>query len=133
MYARCAPLARWAKQHRDPHEFPLPDPILSRQAACSVVVSNFTRSIMLTKLTLGVLAAGLTAGCATDSKSSDPGAGSDDPGGDGDVPFTNGVSTLAGTTQAGYIDGSRAVARFSNPTNVIYRDGTLYVADFDNG
>jgi sugar lactone lactonase YvrE len=64
--------------------------------------------------------------------SGDPG-GTTDPGGDGDVPFTNGVSTLAGTTQAGYIDGSRAIARFANPTNVIYRDGTLYVADFDNG
>ena len=89
--------------------------------------------MLTTKLTLGVLTAGLVAGCATDNNAGDPGGGSDDPGGDGDVPFTNGVSTLAGTTQAGYVDGSRAVARFANPTNVIYRDGMLYVADFDNG
>jgi sugar lactone lactonase YvrE len=88
---------------------------------------------MLTKkLTLGLLAAGLIGGCATHSDSGMSG-GSDDPGNDGDVPFTNGVSTLAGTTMAGYVDGSRAVARFANPTNVLFRDGTLYVADFDNG
>jgi len=89
--------------------------------------------MLTTKLTLGLLWAGLVAGCATDARPTDPGNGSGDPGGDGNVPFSKGVCTLAGTTVAGYIDGSRAVARFANPTNVIYRDGTLYVADFDNG
>jgi sugar lactone lactonase YvrE len=88
--------------------------------------------MLTTKLAFGLLAAGLVAGCATDNNSG-PGDGSDGPGGDGDRPFTNGVSTLAGSTKAGYQDGSRAVALFSNPTNVIYRDGTLYVADFDGG
>jgi DNA-binding beta-propeller fold protein YncE len=51
---------------------------------------------------------------------------------DGEVPFTNGVSMLAGSADAGYVDGSRKVARFKNPVNVAYRDGLLYVADFDN-
>jgi sugar lactone lactonase YvrE len=55
-------------------------------------------------------------------------------GGDGKAPpFTNGVSTLAGAAEAGYVDGSRDVARFHNPVNVAYGpDGKLYVADFDN-
>lgn len=61
-----------------------------------------------------------------------PGGGSD-AGVDCDVPFTNGVSMLAGCSAAGDVDGPRAVARFSNPVNVAYRDGTLIVADFDNG
>ncbi|MBC7973701.1 MAG: hypothetical protein H7138_01860 [Myxococcales bacterium] len=64
-------------------------------------------------------------------------SGDDDiPGGDDDgdaeVPFTEGVSTLAGSSEAGYVDGARSVARFANPVNVVYRDGLLYVADFDN-
>jgi sugar lactone lactonase YvrE len=84
-----------------------------------------------TKFALSLFAAGVFAGCAANGGSDDgPGSGDE---GDGDVPFTNGVSTLAGTTSAGYIDGGRAVARFSNPVNVAYRDGILYVADFDNG
>jgi sugar lactone lactonase YvrE len=65
-----------------------------------------------------------------------PDAGTDpvpDAGEDCDVPFTSGVSMLAGCSAAGYADGTRAVARFANPVNVAYRDGTLYVADFDNG
>jgi sugar lactone lactonase YvrE len=50
------------------------------------------------------------------------------------VPFTTGVSTLAGGAQAGNADGDRSVARFSNPVNVLVApDGTLYVSDFDNG
>jgi sugar lactone lactonase YvrE len=86
-----------------------------------------------TKLALSVLAAGVFAGCAGNGPSM---PGGDDTGGggdDGDVPFTNGVSMLAGSADAGYVDGSRKVARFSNPVNVAYRDGILYVADFDNG
>ena len=57
------------------------------------------------------------------------------PGGDDDdaPPFTNGVSTLAGAGEAGYVDGSRGISRFANPVNVAYGpDGMLYVADFDN-
>jgi len=107
---------------------------------------------MLTpKLVLGLLAAGLVAGCANSGSDtpgggsnggSDDGSGSGSGGGgggsgsgsgDGDVPFTRGVSTLAGSDQADYVDGARSVARFSNPVNVAYRDGVLYVADFDNG
>jgi len=50
------------------------------------------------------------------------------------VPFTNGVGTLAGAGEAGATDGDRDVARFSNPVNLLVGvDGTLYVADFDNG
>ena len=82
----------------------------------------------ITQLVLRFLVGGLIAGCATNGMGDD-GSGDDD----GDVPFTNGVSTLSGTAAAGYVDGARAVARFSNPVNVAFRDGTLYVADFDNG
>jgi sugar lactone lactonase YvrE len=88
-----------------------------------------------TKLLLSALltASALTA-CASDSSSSStPGGGSDVPPDDGDVPFTNGVSTLAGMAQPGYVDGARKDAQFSNPVNVIVKDNTLYVADFDNG
>jgi YVTN family beta-propeller protein len=47
-------------------------------------------------------------------------------------PFTAGTSTLAGRALPGYLDGSRDVARFANPVSVAYRDGRVYVADFDN-
>jgi len=50
------------------------------------------------------------------------------------APLTNGVSTLAGAADSGDVDGDRATARFANPVNVrLGPDGTLYVADFDNG
>lgn len=83
---------------------------------------------MKPQFALCVLAAGLYAGCATNG-SGDDGTGGDD---DGDVPFTNGVSTLSGSADAGYVDGARKVAKFANPVNVAFRDGVLYVADFDN-
>ena len=48
--------------------------------------------------------------------------------------MTDGVSTLAGYAQPGYLDGDRNTNLFNNPTNVAYGpDGKLYVADFDNG
>jgi DNA-binding beta-propeller fold protein YncE len=60
------------------------------------------------------------------------GAGDDDGG--GPPAFTDGVSTLAGSSEPGKQDGSREVARFNNPVNVaVGPDGKLYVADFDNG
>lgn len=73
------------------------------------------------------LSAGL-AGCATDSSSS----GDDMPGGGDLPPMTNGVSTLSGHAEAGYVDGPRGTARFANPVNCAYHDGKVYVADFDN-
>jgi len=78
------------------------------------------------KFALSVLSVGLAA-CASN--------GGTTPGGDddGDVPFTSGVSTLAGSADVGHVDGSRKNARFSDPVNVAYRDGIVYVADFDNG
>jgi DNA-binding beta-propeller fold protein YncE len=78
-----------------------------------------------------LVAAGLLAGCSGGGSDpiDTPDAGSDDI----DVPFTQGTSTLAGGAAAGYLDGSRKVARFADPVNVAYRDGRLYVADFDNG
>ena len=71
-----------------------------------------------------------TAACSDDSN------GDDDvgPGGDGGTPgFTDGVSTLAGSGEAGFVDGERAISRFNNPVNAIVGpDGMVVVADFDN-
>lgn len=54
-------------------------------------------------------------------------------GGDERPPLTNGVSTLAGWSDAGDRDGSRDVNLFNNPVNVaVGPDGLVYVADFDN-
>jgi sugar lactone lactonase YvrE len=101
-------------------------------------------------LTLFLFATGVVAGCASQRPSSDmvdgsndgdhagtgndAGVGSDagDAGDPGDAPSPLRVSTLAGMATAGYVDGPREVAAFSNPVNVAYRDGKLYVADFDN-
>jgi sugar lactone lactonase YvrE len=81
-----------------------------------------------------VLVAIALAACASrGSGNGDGGSGSGD-GGTPPPPFTKGVSTLAGTAEASFVDGSREVARFSNPTGVAYGpDGNVYVADFDNG
>lgn len=80
----------------------------------------------MSKTSLAFLLAGVAA-CASDSTS--PG---DDPPGD-DVPaFTNGVSTLSGDAEAGYVDGPRSTARFANPVSCAYLNGKVYVADFDN-
>src|ERR1700759_4063365 len=89
-----------------------------------------------TRFALCVLMAGLFAGCTSDSSSAmgeDGGGGGGGGGDDGDVPFPNGGRTLSGAAEAGYVDGARKVARFSDPVNVAYHDGMLYVADFDNG
>jgi len=83
-----------------------------------------------TRLALCLLVAGLAAGCATSSSNGDDNGMTG--GDDGDVPFTNGVSTLAGSANAGFADGARKVALFSNPVNVAFHNGTVYVADFDN-
>ncbi len=49
------------------------------------------------------------------------------------APFTNGVSTLTGASEAGYWDGDRASARFNDPVNTAWGpDGRLYIADFNN-
>jgi len=47
-------------------------------------------------------------------------------------PFTAGTSTLAGRALPGFVDGAREEARFADPVNVAYRDGQVYVSDFDN-
>jgi len=59
--------------------------------------------------------------------------GGDDTGGDDTPPFTNGVSMLSGHADPGYVDGKRGDARFNNPVSCAYKDGKVYVADFDNG
>jgi len=52
----------------------------------------------------------------------------------GTVSVPVGVSTLAGGSEAGFVDGPGAAARFSDPVNVaVGPDGLLYVADFSNG
>jgi DNA-binding beta-propeller fold protein YncE len=81
------------------------------------------------QLALRVLLAGLITGCATNSPGDDDDTGGGD---DGPIAFTNGTSTLAGMAEAGFMDGARAVAKFSNPVNVAFHDGVVYVADFDN-
>jgi DNA-binding beta-propeller fold protein YncE len=80
--------------------------------------------------TSAVLLLAALAACATDP---DTMMGDDQPpGGDDAPPFTNGVSMLSGHAEAGYVDGPRGKARFANPVNCAYRDGKVYVADFDN-
>jgi YVTN family beta-propeller protein len=59
-------------------------------------------------------------------------AGMPDAGDSAPPLFTQGTSTLAGRALPGYVDGARDVARFADPVNVAYRDGHVYVADFDN-
>ncbi|HEX2690386.1 MAG TPA: hypothetical protein VHN14_27415 [Kofleriaceae bacterium] len=90
---------------------------------------------------LSVVATGLFVGCSGNGSShpmmgddNGTGGGVDASGGsgDGELPFTRGVGTLAGTGNAGYVDGDRSIAQFSNPVNVAYHDGMLYVADFGN-
>lgn len=77
----------------------------------------------MTKLALSLLA--LTA-CAADDPNMPGGGGDDAPA------FTEGTSTLSGSGEAAWEDGPRDIARFNNPVNVLYADGKLYVADFDN-
>jgi sugar lactone lactonase YvrE len=84
-------------------------------------------------LPLFLFAIGLFVGCAGNGTPMMGDAGSNGGGDDGDTPFTSGVSTLAGMAAVGSVDGVRRVAQFSNPVNVAYRDGAVYVADFDNG
>ena len=74
------------------------------------------------------------AGSSGDAGSTgDAGSGGDAGGGDPRPAFTRGVSTLAGYSDLGYVDGSRDINLFHNPVNVAYAsDGKLYVADFDN-
>ncbi len=84
-------------------------------------------------LTLVLFAACVAPGPGADS----PDADLADPGGpDAGVlpPLGEGLVTLAGSSQPGYVDGDRAVARFANPVNVVaLADGAVLVCDFDNG
>lgn len=89
--------------------------------------THLAQRIPMLKHTLAVLLAGLAACGTTDSTMM-----GDDTGGDELPPMTNGVSTLSGHSEPGYVDGPRGKARFANPVNCAYRDGKVYVADFDN-
>jgi DNA-binding beta-propeller fold protein YncE len=97
-------------------------------------------------LTPAILAVGLgLAGCFSEVSNNpvpDPVCGFDCPDagvGEPDAmplpapPWTNGASTLAGSSEHGMVDGDRDVARFNNPVTLdVGADGRLYVADFDN-
>jgi sugar lactone lactonase YvrE len=58
----------------------------------------------------------------------------DDGGGTCELaPMGNGMSTLTGCADAGFVDGDRGDSLFANPVNVaVGPDGRVYVADFDN-
>lgn len=48
-------------------------------------------------------------------------------------PATGGVTTLAGTDTAGYVDGPGSTARFNSPFSVaVAPNGTVYVSDYFN-
>lgn len=87
-----------------------------------------------TKLLLSLVL--VATGCIGDGNGDDTTGGGDggvDPGGDRPGVTDRGVSTLAGWSNAGYLDGNRQVNLFNNPVNVIFGpDDKLYVADFDN-
>jgi streptogramin lyase len=75
-----------------------------------------------------IAATACSPGLAHDGVPTDAG-----PIGDG-APFTSGMSTLAGAADAGNVDGERNAARFDDPVNVVVGpDGTVYIADFNNG
>lgn len=77
-------------------------------------------------LSLCLLVVAGLVGCATDDNNTMQGD-------DTAPPFTDGVSTLTGASEPGFVDGVRGVARLHNPVNVAFGpDGKLVVADFDN-
>lgn len=80
-----------------------------------------------------VLALSVLAACTGGTNDvDDAGVGSGSGSGDR-PPITRGVSTLAGWSQGGYMDGPRETNLFNNPVNLAYGpDGKVYVADFDN-
>ena len=73
---------------------------------------------------------GCTAGSGDDMMGDD--GGMPDPGGTRPPVTEKGVSTLAGWSEPGYKDGDRQVNLFNNPVNCAFKDGKVYVADFDN-
>jgi sugar lactone lactonase YvrE len=82
-----------------------------------------------------LLAASLTACSSNSGNVGGDGPGSD-PVSDGDscASIVSRAGTLAGDAQAGFVDGTRCVARFHNPVNVaVDPSGNVFVADFDNG
>ena len=82
-------------------------------------------------LSLGLAAlVGCTAGSGGDDVMGDDGM--PDPGGSRPPVTENGVSTLAGWSEPGYKDGDRQVNLFNNPVNCAFKEGKVYVADFDN-
>lgn len=90
---------------------------------------------MSTKLVFSLCLVAL-AGCSSDDGTTSGGddGGGVDPGGNRPPITDKGVSTLAGWSMPGYLDGNRQVNLFNNPVNaVVGPDGNVYVADFDNG
>lgn len=92
-----------------------------------------SKTKLVLSLGLGLGFAAL-AGCAGNGGGDGMvGDGGEDPGGTRPPITDHGVSTLAGWSTAGYMDGNRQVNLFHNPVNVIVGpDGRIYVADFDN-
>ncbi len=90
-----------------------------------------------TNLVVSLVAAACLAGCGSDDTTTGDDDGGDgggsDPGGPRPAITATGVSTLAGWSNPGYLDGNRQVNLFNNPVNVaVGPDGKVYVADFDN-
>ena len=90
--------------------------------------------MLKTNLVLSLGLAGLVA-CTAGNGSDDDMMGDDgdpDPGGVRGTVSETGVSTLAGWSEPGYKDGNRQINLFNNPVNCAFKDGKVYVADFDN-
>ena len=116
--------------------------ILPRRAT-KIRIPPYSQTAVVLILTAALASVARPWACSSDGLENalnDAGANGDGaPGDAGPLPHDigelgAGLSTLAGDSNAGYVDGTRNFSLFHNPVNVaIGFDGNIYVADFDNG